>query len=392
MKTAKRFAAVSAAGVLCAALFVPAVPASAQMVEIPESVELNGIRYHLRYAGGDVDYTQCDYAPYLDGIFYYSDNFQDGIADYNNIRITTPFCFVINIDPEGDEEALALLNNPEFIQSLKNAYNIQGNNAFSDEQIEALGRITSAKDWTAFCVRLTEEQASQRRISQFGTSAFYVYSAGMRQEDLDDALALLNQYPALSGHIKSADLEVDLEAGGPFRPTGKPITHDMIFAYPEDAEAARVHIPEYIEENGLNWTVSFHDVSFANTDASYPAVDITPNEWTGDNVVEILRFMMRYYGYMPNTMMLEGCVGVAQIPLGPGVARLPLWRAPGSGDVTADGRVNIADAIALTQYNAEVADCGVTEEGLANADVNADSEINADDVSALLEKLANLSA
>ncbi len=87
MKTAKRFAAVSAAGVLCAALFVPAVPASAQMVELPESVEVNGAAYHIRYMAGDVNPSECAYSPYLDFCYYYTDDFTDGIVWGNTIGV-----------------------------------------------------------------------------------------------------------------------------------------------------------------------------------------------------------------------------------------------------------------------------------------------------------------
>lgn len=62
----------------------------------------------------------------------------------------------------------------------------------------------------------------------------------------------------------------------------------------------------------------------------------------------------------------------------------------GTGDIDVNGYVNIADAILLARFNAEDTDITVTTEGKGNADLNADGQINADDLSTLLRTLANL--
>ena len=66
--------------------------------------------------------------------------------------------------------------------------------------------------------------------------------------------------------------------------------------------------------------------------------------------------------------------------------------AKGSGDVDANGRVAIADAILLARYIAEDKDITVTAQGRANADMNGDDQINSDDSSELLAWLAGSEA
>ena len=62
--------------------------------------------------------------------------------------------------------------------------------------------------------------------------------------------------------------------------------------------------------------------------------------------------------------------------------------AKGSGDVDANGKVAIADAILLARYIAEDTDITVTAQGRANADMNGDDQINSDDSAELLSWLA----
>ena len=59
-----------------------------------------------------------------------------------------------------------------------------------------------------------------------------------------------------------------------------------------------------------------------------------------------------------------------------------------AGDVTDDFKVNIADVILLSRYVAD--DDGIAEIYAANADVNADKKVNADDVAAQLCIIARL--
>ena len=61
------------------------------------------------------------------------------------------------------------------------------------------------------------------------------------------------------------------------------------------------------------------------------------------------------------------------------------------GDVDCNDKVNVADAILLAQYLAEIEGTHISAEGLENANVDpTDSKINSDDVTALLETLAGL--
>ena len=266
MKTAKRFAAVSAAGVLCAALFVPAFPASAQMVELPESVEVNGAAYHIRYMAGDVNPSECAYSPYLDFCYYYTDDFTDGIVWGNTgmgmqFGVATPFSFMITVDPENDPDALALLADDAFMQSLKDAYDRDG----AGTEADFVKRIREIGLWRMPFAALDQEQAAARSFALLSTNApdglarFTINSTGLTQEDLDDALALLRQYPALADRIKSASLMIDLN--GPVydkaATADTPITHGLMFESDVDAEAAAAAIPQYIADNSLNWTAEF---------------------------------------------------------------------------------------------------------------------------------------
>ncbi len=60
------------------------------------------------------------------------------------------------------------------------------------------------------------------------------------------------------------------------------------------------------------------------------------------------------------------------------------------GDVDCNDKVNVADAILLAQYSAEIAGTQVSAQGLLNANVYYDNLTNGDDVSVLLELLAGL--
>ena len=60
------------------------------------------------------------------------------------------------------------------------------------------------------------------------------------------------------------------------------------------------------------------------------------------------------------------------------------------GDVDCNSLVNIADGVLLARFCAEDTDISVTTQGKANADCNADGNINSDDIIRLLSYLAGL--
>ena len=192
----------------------------------------------------------------------------------------------------------------------------------------------------------------------------------LRADTPDKVQAFLADIPALDAQVTRI---VYYPAAGEFNSIDERIYSNTPVTFMCSPEPIDTQMEEYIAANSLPWQVDRENHT------------VIPETWTTDATLEILGTMLREFGcgVLPSTADAPGEFSAPAVLL---------RCAPGSGDVTADGRVNIADAIALTQYNTEVADCGVTEEGLANADVNADGEINADDVSALLEKLANLSA
>ena len=63
---------------------------------------------------------------------------------------------------------------------------------------------------------------------------------------------------------------------------------------------------------------------------------------------------------------------------------------PTPGDVDCNKAVNVADAVLLAQYCAEIAGTVVSAEGLLNAELDGVSGINGDDVTVLLETIAGL--
>ena len=60
------------------------------------------------------------------------------------------------------------------------------------------------------------------------------------------------------------------------------------------------------------------------------------------------------------------------------------------GDVDCSGSVNVADAILLAQYLAEISGTYVSPQGLLNAEVNGVAGLNSDDLTYLLEEIAGL--
>ncbi len=60
------------------------------------------------------------------------------------------------------------------------------------------------------------------------------------------------------------------------------------------------------------------------------------------------------------------------------------------GDVDCNGDVNVADAVMLARYNAEDPDVSVKNEGVRNANIVAGEKIGAEELTKLLEYLANL--
>ena len=60
------------------------------------------------------------------------------------------------------------------------------------------------------------------------------------------------------------------------------------------------------------------------------------------------------------------------------------------GDVDVNGTVAIADAVLLSRFCAEDTGIRVTTEGKRNSDVNGDRRINSDDITVILEYLANI--
>ena len=61
------------------------------------------------------------------------------------------------------------------------------------------------------------------------------------------------------------------------------------------------------------------------------------------------------------------------------------------GDVNMDGTVDVCDAVLLSRFCAEDSEAVITDEGKALADVNGDGNIDLNDTTAILQKIAKLS-
>ncbi len=61
-----------------------------------------------------------------------------------------------------------------------------------------------------------------------------------------------------------------------------------------------------------------------------------------------------------------------------------------AGDVNEDGSLNISDAILLSRFTAEDTTAAITQQGIWNADFNADTFSDIDDITAMLRNMAGL--
>lgn len=66
-------------------------------------------------------------------------------------------------------------------------------------------------------------------------------------------------------------------------------------------------------------------------------------------------------------------------------------RADESGDVDVSGNVDVCDAVLLSRFCAEDSEAVISDEGKALADVNGDGNIDLNDTTAILQKIAKLS-
>ena len=65
--------------------------------------------------------------------------------------------------------------------------------------------------------------------------------------------------------------------------------------------------------------------------------------------------------------------------------QVTLW-----GDANCDGSIDVSDAVLLARFCTEDSTAAITDQGKQNADVNQDGNIELDDVTAILRKIAKL--
>lgn len=106
--------------------------------------------------------------------------------------------------------------------------------------------------------------------------------------------------------------------------------------------------------------------------------DIDPFE-----LMDMTKTVYDALGYIPHYGFLED---------GSSEAINVVYYTPNLGDVNADGKVAISDVIMLSRYIAEDATVPITEAGIAVADLNADGDVNEEDVTELLKILAGITA
>ncbi len=141
-------------------------------------------------------------------------------------------------------------------------------------------------------------------------------------------------------------------------------------AYP-DAEAK---LSVFASEYASDWTVT--------ANSSYCQLRPTAAETDHFQLMDMVKLVYDALGYIPHYAFLED-VGTEK-------AINTVYYAPNLGDVNADGKVTVSDAILLFRYVAEDTTVPITDAGIAVADLNADGNVNADDTTVLLQMLAGL--
>lgn len=111
---------------------------------------------------------------------------------------------------------------------------------------------------------------------------------------------------------------------------------------------------------------------------------LCPNKDDVDHfqLMDMVKLVYDALGYIPHYLFLED--GGAENAIN------TVYYAPNLGDVNADGKVTVSDAILLFRYVAEDTTVPITDAGIAVADLNADGNVNADDTTVLLQMLAGL--
>lgn len=111
---------------------------------------------------------------------------------------------------------------------------------------------------------------------------------------------------------------------------------------------------------------------------------LCPNKDDVDHfqLMDMVKLVYDALGYIPHYLFLED--GGAENAIN------TVYYAPNLGDVNADGKLTVSDAILLFRYVAEDTTVPITDAGIAVADLNADGNVNADDTTVLLQMLAGL--
>lgn len=142
----------------------------------------------------------------------------------------------------------------------------------------------------------------------------------------------------------------------------------------EDYPDAEADLTAFVADYSDDWGVA--------TNGSYCQLCPLKDDVDHFELMDMVKTVYDALGYIPYYNFLENG--------GSGEAINVVYYAPSLGDVNTDGKVAISDAIMLTRYVAEDATVPITEAGLAVADLNADGDVNEEDVTELLKTLAGI--
>lgn len=137
---------------------------------------------------------------------------------------------------------------------------------------------------------------------------------------------------------------------------------------------AKAKLSDFASEYASDWTVT--------ASSSYCQLRPTAAETDHFQLMDMVKLVYDALGYIPHYAILEDD--------GAEKAINTVYYAPNLGDVNADGKVTVSDAIMLFRYVAEDTTVPITDAGIAVADLNADGNVNADDTTVLLKMLAGL--
>lgn len=367
MKKTGKLLCAWTAGLTAAALLCPVTAVSAERIRLSDGLTCDGVHYTLidatSYMFNETPEDLLDF-PECEPVCYYYTGDLTGILPTGTAGYAEMTSKAVYYIRKGDAETDAKLTSPEFLAELQSAFGYT-----ADEN----GVMIPGKLW-----RVSVSDGSFRGKD---CTVIAVEDDFLRTETPDMLTAFLAQDAGITaqrlfGEYQPLVLDCTPFSGLYAAYFRQPVTSGWI-PYTENcvpADQLEEEVRAFADAHGKAWEIDWEN-----------GRSVLPQYVSAGAFEEILVVMRREFGWGPDLSTLPGIRRTMQADE-PQV----LYAPAGSGDVDENGSVNVADAVLLAQFNTEVPGTVVTAEGLDNADVNADGELNVLDVTALLEKIAHL--